>query len=164
MQTQTRRPDTSPSTPRRLRRYLTVGAIASLALASSAYAASFKGASIPSQTDTVSSSYVAPVKVACPSGTKTGCSGTLTLKTSKAVQPGSVPKLGTQSFSIAPGKTAVVKVKLNSEGKSLLSSGTLTPVATAASRDGSGTHKTRSTKITLKKSSSSATPPPSALY
>ena len=135
-------------------------------------AGTYKGASAPKQTDTVSSSGVAPVTVSCPSGTSKGCTGTLTLKTAKAVKVGKSKKvvtLGTASFSqIKPGKRTTVKVTLSSDGKKLVKSGSLSSNAVVASRDGAGHKATKTSTITLKKKKTTkkgtSLPPSSGSY
>lgn len=140
------------------KRPITIAGAATLALATTGAAtalAAFAGASAPPQTDHVGRSGVAGVKVACPAGTTGGCTGKLTLRTSKPVKQGSrnaVAGLGHASFStIAPGQSAVVNVKLSQEGVKLVKSGPVKPAAIVNSADGTGAKAKVTTTITLKK-------------
>lgn len=136
---------------------LLAAAITAGATATTAAAAAFTGAAVPSQTDTLTKQGAAPVKVSCPAGTTGGCSGKLTLKTSNRVG-GHILTLGSRNFQIAAGKRATVNVKLSSQGVKLVKhDGHIKPNAIASSHDGAGHHKTRTTKITLKKHSSGNT-------
>lgn len=70
---------------------------------------------------TVQSSGVATVKLTC-TGTAT-CAGTLTLAAKGKAKKGKKAKteqIGTAGFSIAPGTTQAVKLKLNGTGRALL--------------------------------------------
>ncbi len=127
-----------------------------------AIAAQFTGATIPAQTDVASARGVVSITVSCPAGTSKGCGGTLSLRTEKKVH-GKIQPLGSATFSIAPGKSAKVKLKLNGEGVKLVQGGLITPVATASSRDGSRHRARHSTTISLR-SDVYSTPPPSAGY
>lgn len=67
---------------------------------------------ISKRTVTVGSSRVAAVKLTCPKSAKVRCVGSLTLSRAKS-------KLGKKGFSIVPGKSARVKVKVKLAGTSL---------------------------------------------
>ena len=115
----------------------------------------FAGVKIPKQTVTVKNGKV-PVSVSCPAKAKTSCVGKLVLKTAKAVTTSSGKKkvvtLGKASFSIAAGKTKVVKVKLSKGGKNLLSAHkTVKSIATATAHDATGKSKTTSGKVKVKR-------------
>lgn len=127
-----------------------------------AIAAHFAGATIPTQTDVASARGVVSITVRCPAGTSKGCGGRLSLRTEKKVH-GKTQSLGSATFSIAPGKSAKVKLKLNAEGVKLVQGGLITPVATASSQDGSRHRARHSTTISLR-SDVYSTPPPSAGY
>lgn len=130
---------------RRLRR-ASLGAGALLAATPAlAAAAAFAGAGVPRQTDTAAHGVV-PVKVSCPAATSGGCTGKLALTSAKKIA-GRTQPLGSATFSLTPGQTGKVKVKLDSDGRRLLKHGTITPVATVASRDGAGHRATQSRKI-----------------
>lgn len=150
---------------KRVRKPVGRAAVCSVALvvagAASAAAAGWSGASVPKQTDKVGSNRIASVKVNCPSGTTGKCGGKLTLKTAQKVG-NSVLTLGSQTFSIASGKSSSVRVKISTQGWNMIKAhGSINPIATAASHDGAhpAHHKTRSTTITLKKKSSGNTSP-----
>ena len=115
----------------------------------------FAGVKIPKQTVTVKKGKV-PVSVSCPAKAKTSCVGKLVLKTAKAVTTSSGKKkgvtLGKASFSIASGKTKVLKVKLSKGGKNLLSAHkTVKSIATATAHDATGKTKTTSGKVKVKR-------------
>ncbi len=134
---------------RRVSGSLALGAAGCLCAAAPALAATFAGATVPKQSDTASSGAV-NVKVNCPKGTAKGCTGKLALTSTTKVN-GKTEALGSAKFSIRPGKSGKVKVKLTSDGRALISPGQVTALATASSRDGSGHKAKHSTKITLKK-------------
>jgi len=77
---------------------------------------------------------------------KATCSGKLTLKTASKVQLGSkrsVVTLGSASYKLAAGKTAAVKLKLGSKGRSLLRKVTKVRVKlTASPKSGKAASKT----------------------
>jgi len=77
---------------------------------------------------------------------KATCSGKLTLKTASKVQLGSkrsVVTLGSASYKLAAGKTATVKLKLGSKGRSLLRKVTKVRVKlTASPKSGKAASKT----------------------
>jgi hypothetical protein len=159
-----RRKETNRIRPRKaLGRAVVCSVALALAATASAAAAAFTGATVPSQTDTVTTHGVAPVKVSCPSSARGSCTGKLTLKTASKVKQGSTSRvltLGSRNFTIAAGKSSRVNVKLSSDGMKLLNKDhTIKPNATATSRDGSNKHVTRTTKITLKKKGSGNTSP-----
>src|SRR5439155_4947003 len=120
-----------------------------------ASATQFPGVKIPKQTAKVKNGKV-PVSVSCPAKAKTSCVGKLVLKTARAVTTSSGKKkvvtLGKASFSIAAGKTKVVKVKLSKGGKNLLSAHkTVKSIATATAHDATGKSKTTSGKVKVKR-------------
>ncbi|TMM10189.1 MAG: hypothetical protein E6G00_08075 [Actinobacteria bacterium] len=115
----------------------------------------FAGVKIPKQTAKVKKGK-APVSVSCPAKAKTSCVGKLVLKTAKAVTTSSGKKkvvtLGKASFSIAAGKTKVLKVKLSKGGKNLLAAHkTVKSIATATAHDATGKSKTTSGKVKVKR-------------
>jgi hypothetical protein len=111
-------------------------------------APAFAGVVLKSQTVNVKGSS-APIKVGCPAGTSPPCTGTLTLTGRSAGKAFSVGKSG---FTIQPGKTAAVLVKLSAKALSLLKPGkTLKTTASAVARDGAGTAKTSAASVVLKR-------------
>ena len=92
----------------------------------------------------------APIAVSCPATAKTSCDGSVVLKTVKTKKKKAV-KLGTASFSIAPGASMHAAVKLSKSGKTALAKqGKLKTVATATAHDGTGKPKVTSANVTLK--------------
>ena len=92
------------------------------------------------------------IPLACQAGLSSNCTGTITLRTAKAVAAKKKRqlKLGSKSFSIAPGKTGRVKIKLSTTALKLLSKKhTLKAVATVVAKAGTAS-KTTSANITLK--------------
>ncbi|MGB0095418.1 MAG: hypothetical protein WBP81_23135 [Solirubrobacteraceae bacterium] len=134
----------------------------SVAIPALAGSSRFAGASVPAQTDVASSGGVVPIRLVCPGGTFKNCVGTVSLRTQKKID-GKIQTLGSANFSIASGKADKVKLKLNAEGRKLLGSGKMTPLAVAASHDGHNAKATRSRKVTLE-SQAYANPAPSPFY
>jgi hypothetical protein len=98
----------------------------------------FAGVRIAKQRVRVSKRGAAPVKVGCPARAVGACTGGLTL-------------LGrTAKFTIAPGKTKAVRVKLSkAKLKALRKRKRLTATATARAHDAGGAAKTTHGKVTL---------------
>lgn len=88
-----------------------------------AKAAAGAAAALASSTATVKGGNTATVKLTCTGAIP--CSGKLTLtvkrKTRKAREAANTVTIGSGSFSIPPGKTGVIRVKLNATGRTLLS-------------------------------------------
>jgi CSLREA domain-containing protein len=99
---------------------------------------------------------VAGVKVTCPAGTVGACSGKLTLtatvKRASKSRTAATKRitLGSATFTIAPGATKTVRVKLKKTARSLLArKHSLKATASATAKDGSGTVKRTTAAITL---------------
>jgi streptogramin lyase len=92
------------------------------------------------------------IPLACQSGLSSNCTGTITLRTASAVaaKKKRKVKIGSARFSIAPGKTGRVKVKLSKTSLKVLSKKhSLKAVATIAAKAGTAS-KTTTARITLK--------------
>lgn len=138
-------------------------AIVMAAAPASAAAAAFAGAVLPRQTDVAAqSNKTVMIRVSCPKGTFRKCTGKLSVRTAQKVG-GKYRSLGVAKFSIAAGKTGKVKVHLNAEGQKLIQRGKISPLATAASRDGHNRSAMQSRRITLE-SYDYANPPPYGGY
>jgi uncharacterized repeat protein (TIGR01451 family) len=104
----------------------------------------FAGVTLPAQVARVDAKGRAPIRIGCPAGTPGDCRGTLLLKAAKK-------RLGRASFTIQPGKASKVLVKLSRGSSRLVSKrGKLRAVATVTAKDGLGTTKTRTARVTLK--------------
>jgi CSLREA domain-containing protein len=116
----------------------------------------FKGVGLRKQTVVVKNG-IARVKISCSKGVPPPCKGTLALAL-PAVQHGLAStakrkalKLGKGKFTIQPGKSKRVRVKLTKKARKLLAKRRkLVTRATAKARDGAGTKKTRTAKVKLK--------------
>jgi hypothetical protein len=98
----------------------------------------FAGMKIAKQTVRVSKRGAAPVKVGCPARAVGACTGTLTL----------LGRAG--KFTMAPGKTKAVRVKLTkAQLKALRKKKRLAATATARAHDAGGAAKTTHGKVTL---------------
>ena len=85
------------------------------------------------------------IRLSCPAAESAGCSGTLRLE-----RVGRRVRLGSRSFRIAAGRSAVVRVRLSSEGRRLL--GRLRRLrvrATATARDAAGNVSTSRADLLL---------------
>jgi hypothetical protein len=120
-------------------------------------AATVAGASL-----TVSSSGAVVVKVSCPTGV-TSCTGTLTLRTLKAVvarvssraeqakAKASILTLATGSFSVAGGQVKSITLHLSAAARKLLAhSHVLAARATVVAHDPEGTSNTAQSNVTLR--------------
>ena len=92
-----------------------------------------------------------PVRVTCSAAEREPCAGTLTLASSKRVAPGrKILQLGRGAFSVAPGRTAIVRVqasKRNAKIARRLRKVKVTAVAVA--RDAAGNQATARRTATL---------------
>jgi hypothetical protein len=89
------------------------------------------------------------LKVTCPAGTAGSCAGTIRLQTAKRVR-GKLIRVGTAKFSVQPGQTTNVGIKLTSAGKGLLrTTNKAATIAEIKARDEVGTAKTTRAKVTL---------------
>ncbi len=108
---------------------------------------------------TASSSGAFALKVSCPAGAGT-CTGTLTLKTAKAViasvghaskSKASILTLGSVSFTVAAGQTKTVTVHLSAKGRKLLAKlKKVLAKATVVARNPEGASVTTSATVTIK--------------
>jgi streptogramin lyase len=93
------------------------------------------------------------ISIPCPSGQSTRCTGTIVLRTAKAVSAKkrhkTKLKLGSARFSIASGKTGHVKVKLSSKARKLVRRHSLKVKATITAT-ASGQKKVTHATLTLK--------------
>jgi hypothetical protein len=120
----------------------------------------FAGVSLSGHAVTVSSKGIALIRETCPAATNGTCAGKITQKTAGAVAATAkrrhkvkrrIVTLGRGSFSIAAGKTAMVRVRLTKTALTILrSSRKLRVVATVVAHDGANAAKTTSTKLTLR--------------
>ena len=102
---------------------------------------------------------IAQVKATCPRGTEGDCKGTLMLATQKRVfgrgfggRRGSLPKVGSGTFTIPAGKTVRIPVRVSAKGKRLLAAAkSVVAVATVDSSDGAGRPVSKRVKVTLKR-------------
>ncbi|HEX6666530.1 MAG TPA: hypothetical protein VF081_08050 [Solirubrobacterales bacterium] len=86
-------------------------------------------------------SLVATVPVACPAAEAGGCRTTVTVETAKAVRLGSrkaILRLGSAKLDLAPGATAMAKVRLDRRAAALLERGKLPVRVRIASTDAAG--------------------------
>jgi len=101
------------------------------------------------------------VRILCPAGSRGRCRGTAALVTLKRLLLpkrafGSAAKrrrvkLGSKSFSVKPGKTGKVRIKIRRRGRKLIGQrGKLAAKLTIKSHDGSGRNRTKTAKVTLK--------------
>jgi PKD repeat protein len=98
----------------------------------------FAGVSIPKQNVKVSKKGVAKVKVRCPAAARGRCSGTLKL----AAKLRKRKTIGSKAFSIKPGATGAVNVKLSKAARGRLRKNhRLNATATATAKDASGLTK-----------------------
>jgi len=107
----------------------------------------------------VSSSGAFTLKISCPAGDKS-CSGTVTLRTLKAVvasvghqakSKAAILTLATGSFSVTGGKTTTLTLHLSSKARALLAhTHTVSARATIVARDPEGTSHTTSVSLTLR--------------
>lgn len=107
---------------------------------------------IGSRTITASRARVLGVKLSCPASEPGGCTGTLTLVSDKAFASARKRvSLGTARFSIAAGKTAVVKVRLSRAGQRLLKRlGRVRARLTLTAADKAGNTSTKTVLVTVK--------------
>ena len=104
----------------------------------------FAGVTLSAQVARLGTGGRVPIRVGCPAGTPGGCSGTLVLTSAAR-------RFGRSSFSIQSGTTAKVQVKLSRVARRLLRQRrTLHANASAAAKDGLGTARTRTARVTLK--------------
>jgi hypothetical protein len=92
------------------------------------------------------------VSVSCPATETGGCAGKLTLATAAAVRVGklkAVVQLGSARFSLKPGETKKLKVRLASGYAHLAKRHKLAARATALSRDQAGNAADSTSKVTL---------------
>lgn len=88
---------------------------------------------------------IATLTVVCPAKAQGACAGKLTLKAGRRT-------VGSKAFSIKPGKTAKVRVRINSAGRKLLKRHrTLRVSAAAVARDARGTSVKTPARVTLKR-------------
>lgn len=103
----------------------------------------YAGAYAPHQTDSVSSSGTTHVRVVCPKGTYGSCTGTLVLRHNGK-------KIGQAHVHIRPGRSARATIHLTSAGRNLVKkTGHLRVSANVSSHDAAGTHRLRTSTITL---------------
>ncbi|PWU25498.1 MAG: hypothetical protein C5B48_01035 [Candidatus Rokuibacteriota bacterium] len=118
---------------------------------------SFAGVALASRAGTVSRNGRVRLSLACPVSALGHCSGTATLTTSRAVAaPGTkrrkkVLVLGWRRFSIPPGRTGRVIIKLSSRARKLVATKqNLKARQVVVAHDSRGTRKTTRGTITLK--------------
>jgi Ca2+-binding RTX toxin-like protein len=96
--------------------------------------------------------FVVSLRVSCPAGAESRCTGVLRLSTAKAVRIGGIKvrvDLGSRRFRVDPGESVKVKVKLGKKARSLASHGKLGVRAVAASKEG-GAVKESARNVTLR--------------
>ena len=92
------------------------------------------------------------LRVSCPAGAESRCTGVLRLSTAKAVRIGGIKvrvDLGSRSFRVDPGESVKVKVKLPDQGTLARHHGKLGVRAVAASKEG-GAVKESARNVTLR--------------
>ena len=111
----------------------------------------------PTRPITVSTSGVVPLRLRCQAEAAARCTGTLTLETRTSARRASIARrgrrlvLGKVSFSIAPGRTARLKVRLTRRGRQLLRSNGRVRVTAQISRRGGPNLRPSSRTLTLKR-------------
>ena len=107
---------------------------------------------VGSRTITASRARVLGVKVTCPASEPGGCTGKLALVSDKAFASARKRvSLGTATFKIAGGKTAVVKVRLSRAGQRLLKRlGRVRARLTVTASDTAGNSATKTVLVTVK--------------
>jgi hypothetical protein len=90
------------------------------------------------------------IKATCPLATATACTGKTTLKSQKRIGR-KIVKFGAARFTVEPGKTVRIPVKMTSKGKKALRRVRRTmAIATTTSRDATGKRVKERSKVTLK--------------
>jgi hypothetical protein len=117
----------------------------------------FPGATVKPQNASVSKKGVFFVRATCPAATLGTCTGTMSVASQKRValsrgSRGKVYRFGNGRFTLQPGQTARVQVKLNSSGKKVFRKvKKVIAIATVTTRDGGGARVTKRHKVTLKR-------------
>ena len=96
--------------------------------------------------------FVVSLRVSCPAGAESRCTGVLRLSTAKAVRIGGIKvrvELGSRRFRVDPGESVKVKVKLSTKVRALARHGKLGVRAVAASKEG-GAVKESARNVTLR--------------
>src|SRR3954454_19598018 len=110
--------------------------------------------SLPNQSVTVGSNRIAMITESCGATVFGSCTGTLVDKTASKVvvaRKKRILTLGSTTFTIQPGKTVKVPLKLSKKAYKLLKQkGKLKTIAKATIHDGVGTTNVRTAKVTLK--------------
>ena len=97
------------------------------------------------------------VRATCPAATAGACNGTMSIASQKRValsrgSRGKVYKFGTGRFTLQPGQTGRVQIKLNSAGKKVFKKvKKVISIATVTTTDGAGARVSKRSKVTLKR-------------
>jgi hypothetical protein len=116
----------------------------------------FAGATVRAQSVSVKNG-VFSMQATCPLGTAGACTGTVAVSTQKRVplrrgSRGKVWKMGTANFTIAPGKTVRVPIKLTSSGKKVMKKvKKVVTIATVTTTEVGGQPVAKRSKLTLKR-------------
>jgi uncharacterized repeat protein (TIGR01451 family) len=113
---------------------------------------------LPKQSVTVGSNRIASVTFGCGSTAYLGCAGTLVDKTAskvlarvEAAKKKKILTVGSTTFTIQPGKTVKVRIKISKRALNLRKkTGKLKTIATSKSHDGLGQTVMKSAKVILK--------------
>ena len=116
----------------------------------------FPGTTVKPQNATVNKG-IFFVRATCPAATAGACTGTMSVASQKRVvlsrgSRGKVYRFGNGRFTLQPGQTARVQVKLNSSGKKVFRKvKKVVAIATVTTADGGGARVTKRHKVTLKR-------------
>ena len=116
----------------------------------------FAGTTVRAQNVSVKNG-VFSMKATCPLGTAGSCAGKVSVSTQKRVplrrgSRGKVYKMGTGKFTIAPGKTVRVPIKLSSAGKTVMKKvKKVVTIATVTTSETGGRSVAKRSKLTLKR-------------
>ena len=116
----------------------------------------FPGTTIKPQSASVKKN-IFYVRATCPAATAGGCTGKMSLASQKRVSlsrgsRGKVYRFGSGKFTLLPGQTTRVKVKVSSSGKKVFRKvKKVVTIATVTTSDGAGARVTKRHKVTLKR-------------